>query len=796
MSTTHPISTTHTVLDWHAHYESGRDFLPLTDAEKAALSEHLNLPLAEDVQGAPALDVACGTGELARFLGAAGYRVDAVDWARSAVERAGALSAGVSFRQLDISGGDLSSLTPADSGGYRLITMRRALAHLPDRTRTVTELAALLHEDGTLCVITPHAGRHPEEQRGICLDDAEIGLLTDGWQHTERIEADGSTILLLRGPRTGSVAYHEKWAPKPVALAGVAVVVTNGHGQVLLGWNPSRAVWELPAGKVEPGEAFEATAVRELAEEAGLHARPESVLLLGTLCDAAHGLTRITEIARITDHTGRPAAREPELITRWEWHTPSALRGLPQPLFTTSAQALNVVWPGLLPDVPDAHHTPRPPGDVPLTFAEPPAAVRLREQLVRDLTEAGWTDTPELRRAFQAVPRHAFLPEQPLDRAYANEAVATVFDEGTGQSTSSVSQPEMQALMLRQAGLRPGAHVLEIGGGGYNASLIAELVGPAGSVVCVEIDPYVQVRTRRFLAETGYADRVRLVLGDGAHGAPEHLIPANGFDAVLVTVAANDVPRSWTGRLAEGGHLVVPLRIGGFTRLVGLRKEGSALVSTHISPCGFVSMQGAGRWDDTPVPIGDTGYGIRWEDTPPAPLDGLARAVAGGGSELWTGVTVRGGESFEDLQLWLATSLNGFCRMEGDPDRRGPVRLPKRSGAAAVVLGGALACLMTERREHDEATGASTWEFGVQSFGRDGGGDGDGRGKDAADALAAAVRTWDRDLRDRSRPRLTVLPAGTPDSALPAGDVVEKAGCRVVVSWPGRDYQDDPGRPA
>ncbi|GLV85675.1 hypothetical protein Slala03_53640 [Streptomyces lavendulae subsp. lavendulae] len=26
---------------------------------------------------------------------------------------------------------------------------------------------------------------------------------------------------------------------------------------------------------------------------------------------------------------------------------------------------------------------------------------------------------------------------------------------------------------------------------------------------------------------------------------------------------------------------------------------------------------------DSAVPVGDTGYGIRWEDTPPAPLDGF-----------------------------------------------------------------------------------------------------------------------------------------------------------------------------
>lgn len=362
------------------------------------------------------------------------------------------------------------------------------------------------------------------------------------------------------------------------------------------------------------------------------------------------------------------------------------MRNLPQPLFTASAQALNVVWPGLLPDVPPAHHTPRPAGGVPLKFGEPTAAVRLREQLVEELTEAGWTDTPELRRAFTTVPRHAFLPEQSLSRAYANEAVATVFDESTGRSMSSVSQPEMQAAMLHRANLRPGANVLEIGGGGYNACLIAELVGLQGSVVCVEIDPYVHARTERFLAETGYADRVRAVLGDGTHGAPGDLIPADGFDAIIVTVASNDVARHWTSQLAQGGHLVLPLRIGGFTRAIGFRNEDSALVSMEISPCGFVPMQGAGRWDETAAPLGDTGYSIRWEDSPRAALDGLDRALATGGTELWTGVTVRGGETLEDLQLWLATSLHGFCRMEGIRTAPAPCgcrsgRAPKRSSS-------------------------------------------------------------------------------------------------------------------
>src|SRR5688572_1535890 len=93
--------------------------------------------------------------------------------------------------------------------------------------------------------------------------------------------------------------------------------------------------------------------------------------------------------------------------------------------------------------------------------------------------------------AFARVPRHLFLPGVDPAAVYVDDAVVTRREE-SGMPTSSSSQPSLMAAMLARLDVPAGARVLEVGAGtGFNAALIADLVGPEGAVTAVELQPEV-----------------------------------------------------------------------------------------------------------------------------------------------------------------------------------------------------------------------------------------------------------------------------------------------------------------
>jgi protein-L-isoaspartate(D-aspartate) O-methyltransferase len=399
-----------------------------------------------------------------------------------------------------------------------------------------------------------------------------------------------------------------------------------------------------------------------------------------------------------------------------------------------------------------------------------PSAEELHARMVERLCRWGAIGTDRMADAFRAVPRHLFIPGVSLETAYAtSEAPVTKRDEH-GAPISSVSAPGIIATMLEQAQVQPGHRVLEIGSGGYQAALLAELVGPEGSVTTIDIDPDVVQRARVCLA-AAEVEGVRVLCADGEFGAVEYA----PFDRIIVAVGAWDLPPAWVEQLAAGGRLVVPLRMRSLTRSVCFEPDGARLVARDYHMCGFVPMQGAGEQRQPKVPLAGSEVGLMVDDDAAVDADRLQDALSSPRVERWSQVTFGGMEPFDDLELWLATTEPGygFLSAKKPAIARGTVSPTYPWGATAIVDRDGFAYL-TKRSINEEET---EFEFGVYAHGP------------SADKLASRfcehIRIWDRDRRHGPRAQIEAYPAGTPDDdLLPAGLVLPKKHTTITINWP------------
>ena len=231
---------------------------------------------------------------------------------------------------------------------------------------------------------------------------------------------------------------------------------------------------------------------------------------------------------------------------------------------------------------------------------------RLRADLVQQLRVMRVLRSDAVADAFAAVPREQFIPEvaaeRGLEAVYSDRAFVTKQDSH-GLPLSSSSQPALMAKMLELLDLRPGQRVLEIGAGtGYNAALLAQLVGPRGRVTSIEVDPALARRARRALREAGA--RVSVAVGDGRRGWAQ----AAPYDRVIVSASADALPRSWIEQLDDGGLLVVPLRLdagrGAIQVIPGFQRRGTHLRSLAFTWGGFMPLHGGdGGWTSAPATL-------------------------------------------------------------------------------------------------------------------------------------------------------------------------------------------------
>lgn len=230
----------------------------------------------------------------------------------------------------------------------------------------------------------------------------------------------------------------------------------------------------------------------------------------------------------------------------------------------------------------------------------PPSAVKRdadldqeRESKVAELRRVGLLRSGRLAEAMRTVRREDFVP--PAWRDYACAEVPLPLP---GRS-ASISCPHSYPLFYEALGLGEGHRFLEVGlGSGYGAALAREVVGPAGLVVSVEIDPATLAFAAANLRRAGYADVV-WVLGDGALGFPVHA----PYDRICVTAACPEPPPPLIEQLKAGGVLIVPIRKGLRQILTLIRKEPEGLHRDSLCDVLYVNLQGAFGDARPPAPL-------------------------------------------------------------------------------------------------------------------------------------------------------------------------------------------------
>ncbi|MFJ7073526.1 bifunctional class I SAM-dependent methyltransferase/NUDIX hydrolase [Streptomyces sp. NPDC098781] len=214
-------------------------------------------------------------------------------------------------------------------------------------------------------VLTPQLWEDLLTDAGFAVTDIQLLAAPD---NTNRV-----VHQLIRARRRIASRPRTTRPPAPHAAVGVGAIVLGEQG-LLLGRH-RRGTIELPGGSVESSDRTpQDTVVRELREETGLVARPEDVVLLGTLLDHVGDVVRITVGAIVTAWQGEPATQPDENVGDWRW---CALDQLPQhDLFECSAQILAAWRPDLPIDHPPACFTPYAPPEhtTDKTRTEPPIA--------------------------------------------------------------------------------------------------------------------------------------------------------------------------------------------------------------------------------------------------------------------------------------------------------------------------------------------------------------------------------------------------------------------------------------
>jgi protein-L-isoaspartate(D-aspartate) O-methyltransferase len=213
-----------------------------------------------------------------------------------------------------------------------------------------------------------------------------------------------------------------------------------------------------------------------------------------------------------------------------------------------------------------------------------------RKELVERLLSYGYIKTDQVKKAMLKVPREEFMPPENKQYAYVDQPLPI----GKGQT---ISAPHMVAMICETLKLNKGMKILEIGSGfGYNAAVVAELIGPEGHLFTTERIESLAEAAEDNLKRTGYDECVTVLHRDGTKGYADEA----PYDRIYATASAPKVPEPLKGQLKIGGRLLTPVGSHNyFQELVCiLRVAEDKYDTSKLGGVAFVPMIGEHGWPE------------------------------------------------------------------------------------------------------------------------------------------------------------------------------------------------------
>ena len=153
--------------------------------------------------------------------------------------------------------------------------------------------------------------------------------------------------------------------------------------------------------------------------------------------------------------------------------------------------------------------------------------------------------TANIIRAFRNVDRSDFVPENRREVAYDDRPVGLA-------PCATISQPSTVAMMLELLQPIEGDRVMDIGSGsGWTTAILAECVGPSGSVIGTEIASHLVTMGQKNIGNVKNAEIIPATAEPG--------VPGQHFNKILVSAAVQVIPATLIQQLRVGGTMVIPV---------------------------------------------------------------------------------------------------------------------------------------------------------------------------------------------------------------------------------------------